>query len=306
VPIVSIPPHLRLPPGATARRVHTERGEFAVYDAVSADGPPRSTALLVPGFTGSKEDFIPVLEPLAVAGHRVLAVDQRGQFETPGSDDVAAYDLTELGLDLLAVAAAENAGPVHLVGHSFGGLVVRAAALARPAAVASVTLLCSGPGPIAGHEAERARTLAFALTTFSLDDIWAYASSTARASGEYDDIDPDVVEFMRRRFTQGSHAGMAGMVAQLLDTPDRTDALARAGLPLLVAYGEDDYIWPPAEQEEMARRLGARHEILRGAAHSPAVERPLETARVLWEFWGEIDVDLFGGTPAAGPKGEAL
>ena len=51
--------------------------------------PSRSTAtgapvLLVPGYTGSKEDFIAVLAPLAAAGHEVLAIDQRGQYESPG------------------------------------------------------------------------------------------------------------------------------------------------------------------------------------------------------------------------------
>jgi pimeloyl-ACP methyl ester carboxylesterase len=306
VRIVSTPPHLRLPPLATARRLSTARGEFAVHDAVPPAGPPRSTARLVPGFTGSKEDVLPVLEPLATAGHRVLALDQRGQYETPGPDDADAYDLTQLGLDLLAVAEAVGAEHVHLVGHSFGGLAVRAAALARPGRVASVTLLCSGPGPIAGAEAERARTLAGALTTFSLDQIWAYVSSMARANGEYEQFTPEIVEFLGRRFSQGSHVAMAAMVAQLLDTPDHTDALARAGVPLLVAYGEDDYIWPPTEQAEMARRLGARHEIVREAAHSPAVQRPEETARLLIDFWREIDADFFDGTPAAAPDGGAL
>ena len=36
------------------------------------------TVLLVPGYTGSKEDFIALLGPLAAAGRRVVAVDLRG------------------------------------------------------------------------------------------------------------------------------------------------------------------------------------------------------------------------------------
>jgi len=53
-----------------------------------------------------------------------------------------------------------------------------------------------------------------------------------------------------------------------------------------VAYGEDDYVWSPAEQSCMAERLGARSEVIRGAAHSPAVEQPTATAALLAEFWG--------------------
>ena len=39
--------------------------------------------MLIPGFTGSKEDFLPILEPLAAAGRTVYAVDQRGQYQSP-------------------------------------------------------------------------------------------------------------------------------------------------------------------------------------------------------------------------------
>ena len=37
----------------------------------------------VPGYTGSKEDFLPVLEPLAAAGRLVVAMDLRGQYQSP-------------------------------------------------------------------------------------------------------------------------------------------------------------------------------------------------------------------------------
>ena len=38
--------------------------------------------------------------------------------------------------------------PIHLIGHSFGGLVSQYAASKSPQSFASVTLLCSGPGPL--------------------------------------------------------------------------------------------------------------------------------------------------------------
>ena len=116
----------------------------------------RGTVLLVPGFTGSKEDFAPLLRPLCAAGYRVVALDQRGQFESPGPDDPARYSVAELGGDLVAVARqlrAEGATPLHLVGHSFGGLVGRAAVLADPPAFSTLTLLGSGPAQLGGARA---------------------------------------------------------------------------------------------------------------------------------------------------------
>jgi pimeloyl-ACP methyl ester carboxylesterase len=281
---VSTPPHLRLPPCARARLLDTARGPFAVHEA-RPDTPTGGTVLLVPGYTGSKEDFITVLAPLAGAGHRVLAVDQRGQFETPGPDEPGAYDLAELGADLLAIIEAAGDGPVHGVGHSFGGLTCRAAAIACPAAFRSVTLLCSGPAGIPEFEADRARILLELLPELELPDIWAFVSSLAEANGEREGVPADVLEFMRARFTGTAKASLAGMGAQLIESPDRTDELRATGLATMVAYGEDDYIWPLAEQDDMARRLGARLEVIRGAAHSPAVQRPEELTALLTDFW---------------------
>src|SRR5919202_3166491 len=109
-------------------------GPLAALDTGPSTGP---TVLLVAGFTGSKEDFAPLLSPLARAGVRAVAVDQRGQYESPGPDDPAAFSLDVLAADVLAVGRVlreESPGPLHVVGHSFGGLVCRGAVLADPSA----------------------------------------------------------------------------------------------------------------------------------------------------------------------------
>jgi pimeloyl-ACP methyl ester carboxylesterase len=263
----------------------TERGAFAAHEANPPPGVvTRGTAVLVPGFTGSKEDFITVLEPLAVAGYRVLAIDQRGQFETSGPEDAGAYHLDALGADLIAIVT-DSGGRAHLVGHSFGGLAVRAATIAAPQAVCSATLLCSGPGPLSGPQVDRLETLVGALAVFSIADIWTIIEVSAATSGDNDGVAPDVREFLRRRFLSSTKAGLDAMARQLLDTPDRVSELAATGVPLLVAYGVDDDVWLPDAQAEMARRLGAREQVINGAGHSPAVQRPTETAAALIEFW---------------------
>ena len=60
-------------------------GDLVALDT-GGDGV-RGTVLMVAGYTGSKEDFAPLLAPLAEAGYRVVALDQRGQYESPGPDD---------------------------------------------------------------------------------------------------------------------------------------------------------------------------------------------------------------------------
>mgnify|MGYP000203294985 CR=1 FL=1 len=57
-------------------------------------------------------------------------------------------------------------------------------------------------------------------------------------------------------------------------------------------FGAADDAWPPGLQEDMARRLGAQARVIERAAHSPAAERPGETAAALLEFWEVIQVDM--------------
>jgi pimeloyl-ACP methyl ester carboxylesterase len=126
---VSTPTSLELPDGVRRTTIHTGRGPFAALEATPASGVcERETALLVPGYTGSKEDFLAILDLLADGGRQVVAIDMRGQFETPGADDPDGYSASALGSDIVAIIHATGAG--HLVGHSYGGLIAREAMLA--------------------------------------------------------------------------------------------------------------------------------------------------------------------------------
>ncbi|MGH3343985.1 MAG: alpha/beta fold hydrolase [Carbonactinosporaceae bacterium] len=293
---MSTPPFLELPLRTRARHLDTDRGRFAVLDAPAAPGrasratPPStpstpSTVLMVPGYTGSKEDFIAVLGPLAAHDHRVVAIDQRGQYQTPGPDTPDAYTVEELARDVLAVAKALDDGPVHMLGHSFGGLVARAAALADPTMVRSLTVMDSGPAAVTGREADRLRQLLEALPVMDLPTIWRVMKAADAAAGSRPPTDPAVAAFLEQRFLANAIAGLAGMGRALLGEPDRVTDLLALGLPTLVTYGAHDYVWAPAIQADMAARLRARHAPIAAAAHSPAVERPGETAAALVEFW---------------------
>jgi pimeloyl-ACP methyl ester carboxylesterase len=275
----------QLPPSARPVRL----GDLAAVEALPVR-QTRATVVLVPGYTGSKEDFLAILEALTEAGHRVIAYDQRGQFESTGGDDPAAYEIPALAGDLLDLIGDE---PAHVVGHSFGGLVSRAAAIRDPSRFRSLTLLDSGPSAIPGLRAMTLEVMRPVLVEGGHPAVWQYMENT--------ELPAEVAEFTHRRFHSSSQAGLLVMGDALLAEPDRTHELRGTGLPMLVAHGERDDAWPPEVQAAMALQLGARHEVIAGAAHSPAVEQPEATARVLVEFWALVEdapaQEAQGGTP---------
>ncbi|KAF4410353.1 alpha/beta fold hydrolase [Streptomyces lycii] len=307
---MSLPPTLDLPACARALRLRTPRGDFAAHESVPPAGTEvRGTALLVPGFTGSKEDFIGLLEPLAAAGFRVLAIDGRGQHESDGPPEENAYAQGELARDVLAQAAAAvegrrgPAGRLHLLGHSLGGLITRAAVLLDAAPFASLTIMSSGPAAITEEQQVRTKLLIDALLVMDMESVWqamreydtrAAAEPARTGSPEVADIAgapevPDATgEFLHRRWLGTVPQQLVATGRQLVTEPDRVAELAAVPLPFHVVSGAVDFAWPVPLMDEMAERLGARRTVVAGAGHSPNAERPEETARALADFWASV------------------
>jgi len=279
-------------PAVTRRDLDTPAGPLALLEAAGGTGTP---AVLVPGYTGSKEDFALVLAALAATGRRVAAMDQRGQFESPGPDDPAAYTVETLAADVNAVAAdlaGRSGGPVHLLGHSFGGLVTRGAVLADPTAAASLVLLGSGPAAIGGERRARMEALRPLLAEGGMAAVYEQLELLAAGDARTANRPPELTAFLRRRFLASSPVALQAMGDVLRTEPDRVGALRETGVPVLVAYGEGDDSWTPAVQADMAERLHARRVVVPGAAHSPAVENPPATVGILREFWAWAEASM--------------
>ncbi|MGI8418491.1 MAG: alpha/beta fold hydrolase [Nakamurella sp.] len=248
--------------------------------------------LMVPGYTGSKEDFAPLLDPLADNGFHAVAFDLPGQYETAGSAAETSYTPSSLGA-ILAGMIAQLPGPVILVGHSYGGLVARAAVLAG-SRVAGLILLDSGPAELPAGP----RTLAMDAGSPVLREQGIEAAYEFRQSLTTDLRQPPAAElevFYRKRFVASAPAGLLGMAAAIVAEPDLVAELAAAleaaATPVSVISGEADDAWGLEQQSAMARRLGTSLVVIPGAAHSPNVEQPERLLRVLLPLLRSWTVD---------------
>lgn len=272
----------------------TDRGSFAALVA----GPQDATAplaLLVPGWTGSKEDFADLMPRLAGTTRRVVAVDQRGQYQTSGADDGSGYGLDALAADVLAIAAALSDRPVDLLGHSFGGLVAGRAAITDPFAVSSLVLLCSGTGALPDDRQALARDVADSLASHGPAATWqAMRAHDDQQGAPRPSI--GIETWLRRRFLASDPTGLAVTAGHLLSAPDHRRDLRDVPVPMLVLTGSLDDGWPLAEQRQIAEDTGAEHVVLDGLGHSPAVEDPARTAQALAVFWSRWAPDTAGVT----------
>ncbi|SEQ12086.1 Lysophospholipase, alpha-beta hydrolase superfamily [Lentzea xinjiangensis] len=267
-------------------------GTIAALRAPAAgDDAMRTTALLVPGYTGSKEDFAPVIDPIADAGFEVVAIDLPGQQDSEGPDDEALYRPGPLGsvvAELIGKIAADGR-KVLLLGHSYGGLVCRAAVFAG-APLAGLTLMSSGPAELPAGERRTALEVGeHVLAEQGVEGAQKLNELRASQNPAWAVLPQELKDFYRARFLKSPAAALLGMGNGLRHEPDQVAKLSRAlrtsGIPCLVVCGDSDDAWTPAAQRDMAERLDADFAVLPGVMHSPNTEAPGELIATLLPTW---------------------
>lgn len=277
---------LTLPSNVARTDVETDRGTFAALTSRPHDSSlPRGNVVLIPGFTGSKEDFAALLPLLAEAGWGAASYDQRGQYESAATSG-ADYSMAGFAADARSVTAGlfGTSERVHLVGHSFGGLVGASAAVTYPDAWASLTLLCSGPGGFDGEKRADLLTAVQTLRSGGLEQAYQLKVEPDRERGQPVPV-PQIEAWLHQRFLANSSDSLAAIARHLADAPDPTPQLVSLDLPVRVVRGERDDAWSHEAQDRLAAALGTRVVVIDGAGHSPAVEQPESTRDALVRIW---------------------
>lgn len=251
----------------------------------AASGRHRGSALIIPGFTGSKEDFLDFAPLLASRGFEVWVYSQRGQADSSSPVGVENYSLDQLCADAMAIvrAIAHGDTPLHLLGHSFGGVVARQAAIGHPEQFASLTLLGSGPRAIPRNpQAELAVSMVKALGTSLI--------FTGAHPGVADEPQADPALEMERLRAHATSIDNILAIADILGSyPDRSDELAATGLPVNLVYGAEDTVWPQEWYRSEQALLRAHLSVIPDAGHSAQLDQPQALAAVITDFWNTIE-----------------
>jgi pimeloyl-ACP methyl ester carboxylesterase len=259
-----------LPPGSERDTVAVPSGSLARVSLGPADG---ERVVLVPGMTGSKEDFTVMMPLFAQAGYRVEAFDMAGQYESaaagPENLTPAAGRYTlDLFVDDLVAVLRDGHLPAHVLGYSFAGTVAGAAAVRHPDLFATLTLL-SAP-PLAGQALRGFKVLgpfSHAVPGRAIGPLFisALRHNVHRAPH-------DRASFVTARFAHTRASSVGDIMALMKRTPDLAPALRATGIPLLVVTGTGD-VWPADMHRAFGERLGAKVLVL-PTGHSPCETAP--------------------------------
>jgi pimeloyl-ACP methyl ester carboxylesterase len=110
-------------------RIATNGISLNVVEAGPPDGP---LVILLHGFPESTDGWRHQIGPLAEAGYRVLAPDQRGYGASDKPRGVAAYALDVLAEDVVGLIDAVSRSTATVIGHDWGGIVAWAAIARHP------------------------------------------------------------------------------------------------------------------------------------------------------------------------------
>jgi len=260
-----------------------ERDEFAAPSgplARIALGPIGGDRLvLMPGMTGSKEDFVRMMPRLAASGFRVESFDMAGQYDScaAGPPPGEHYTMRLFEDDLRAVLA--SGPPAHVLGYSFAGTVAAAVAGSHPELVRSLTLLSTTP--VAGQALRAFKVLgpfSGLLSAAALGRlfVWVLRHNVHRAP-------LDRAVFVTARFDKTRVDSVIDIFDLMKHTPDVAPAARERGIPTLVVAGRHD-VWPLEAHRAFAERLGGRLVIL-DAGHSPCETAPHQLAEAMTDFF---------------------
>jgi epoxide hydrolase 4 len=271
--------------------------------------------LLLHGFPefwwGWREQF----GPLADAGFRVWAPDQRGYNLSDRPQGIAAYTQDVLADDAAGLLEAMG-GRAALVGHDWGAAIAWRVAVRYPYLVSRLVAM-DVPHPAVMDAALRhdLRQLHRSWYVFAIQAPWLPERRlqadgfrrlirNLRSGAKAGSFDEAEIEEYRRAWSQpGALHAMLSWYRAAVRRRAAPFAAPRVTVPALVVWGaEDQYVLPYLAERSAELCDDARLEILPGATHWLHHEEPEAVNRLLLEFLGADTSPAARREPSSGRR----
>lgn len=224
--------------------------------------------------------------------------DQRLSGRSAGTVDSASVRLGTFAADVEALRATLGPDPVHVLGHSWGGLIAMRYAIAHPDAVRSLVLVSPMP-PTAKLWQDAERALSASLQPEDTAGMAALRASPGITSGA-----PDAIEaLLRLSFRSqmhdpadaaslafeiaddyGSRSRQFGLMLADLRAYDLLADLRGVSVPVLIVYGASETGVEPGIQALRDALADVTVVRVSEAGHFAFVERPDQFNRIIRSF----------------------
>lgn len=269
--------------GAQVQSLIAAEHRWVYLEAGQSPSDDRPLIVLVHGFTGSKENWLPLMRRLA-AHYRVIAPDLPGWGE---SERIAGADYgpSAQAERLLAFLAALKQTPALLVGHSMGGQIVGLLAARHPNVAPRIVLMSSAGVRFGDNEFGR-EVLAggnpFEVKT--RDELHRYLRIVF--------ADPPFVPWPADEAMVRQRRADAGFEQQVLTAigrgPEAFALQAELGeirAPVLLLWCRDDKVIDVSAAEIFHQGLAqSRTVLLAGCGHMPMMAQPDNVAEAMRQF----------------------
>lgn len=222
---------------------------------------------------------------LAALGQRALCIapDLRG---FGGSDATGPFSMDQWADDLAALLDARSVDRAVVCGLSMGGYIAFAFWRRHRDRVRALVLADTR----AGADDEGARAKRREMIGVARDEGAAAVAERlmpGMIGKSTRERSPERVAAMRAMLERAPVEGIVGALEAMMARPDSTEMLPTIDVPTLVVVGEKDVLTPPTEARAMHERIaGSRLEVIAGAGHASAFERPSAFSHALGDFLG--------------------
>jgi pimeloyl-ACP methyl ester carboxylesterase len=268
-------------PGAHDGFVRLDDGDVHVVQ----DGQDGAPAVVLIHGTGASAAWWDPVVPLLTPACRVIRIDLAGHGRS--ASPAGGYGIPAQARRVGAVLDQLGAGRVTVIGHSTGGTVATALAEQRPGTVTALALIGIGPSLDAVADQGVLGRLLLAPVPGRL--LWALRTEAvirkALRTAFTRPVDvPDEIITATFGMTHRALAGTSRASDDYLRQRSLPVRLAALGLPVLVIFGTDDQRWRSSSAAAYHAVPGARVEMLPGVGHTPMMEDPQSTGKLLLDF----------------------